>query len=495
MYESARCLVPARTQGGATTDLSKAAVPGAPAAAAGARRVQKVVKGCELTTDIHGNAPSRRGSLGIRGRMLTQTRRLTNLLSSLQRRPGRQTLGQLGPWSFYSHFQPIFSLSHGRVVGHEALLRANDAEGKFVPPAQIFGSCAGLRELAWCDSLSRVVHLANFGADAPQGQWLFLNVHPQVHQLLAQRQDDGAYMREVLSHFGVRGDQLVLEVVENELTDMAAFEASMRLVREQGSLIAIDDFGAGHSNFDRVWRLQPDVVKLDRSLVARAAQERRARRVVTQMVSLLHECGALVLMEGVETEEEALLAMEADADLVQGYYFGRPQEHLVPAGYAPPQLTSLYDGLHALREQARVTHRTHLAPYQHAIGNAGVFLASGYSLDDACADFLALADAELCYLLDEEGYQIGHHVWPDDSRRATRLAYEPLRDTRGACWARRPYFRRAIEHMGKVQITRPYRTLHGNHTCVTVSYAFRRLENGENRLRVICGDMRWFDGE
>jgi EAL domain-containing protein (putative c-di-GMP-specific phosphodiesterase class I) len=417
--------------------------------------------------------------------MLAETRRLQRLINHLDGPPG-QVVGDLHGLRISSHFQPIYSLSHARVVGHEALMRAHDGEGRFVPPPQVLAGCRDPGELAWCDSLTRLVHLRNFCSADTQAQWLFLNVHPIVHQQFVQY-DGGEYVKRTLAQLGVPGEQLVLEVVESEMTDLQAFEASTRIVREAGCLIAIDDFGAGHSNFDRVWRLQPDVVKIDRSLVARAGLDARARRVVTQMVSLLHECGAMVLMEGVETQAEALVAMEADADMVQGYYFGRPAAQMVQTGSAPQELLGLYAQLGQFRASDRARHREQMAPYGRAIGDAGVLLGAGQAPAHACRAFLDLPDAELCYVLDEEGYQIGAHVWPQGV--ATLATYEPLRDIRGACWARRPYFQRAVENIGEVQFTRPYRTLHGNHNCVTVSYAYHEQVGGEARLRVICGDM------
>ncbi len=421
--------------------------------------------------------------------MLTQTRRLPRLTAQLQGPPG-QVVGLLGALRLSSHFQPIFSLSHARVVGHEALMRAQGPHGRPVSPQEVLGNCQTPDELAWCDSLSRIVHLSNFVIEPANPQWLFLNMHPQVHQRLIDFDGpDGNYVERTLETLKVPGDRLVLEVVESEMTDLKAFEASTQVLRQLGCLIAIDDFGAGHSNFDRVWRLQPDIVKIDRSLVARAGLDGRARRVVTQMVSLLHECGAMVLMEGVETQAEALVSMEADADMVQGYYFGRPQAQMVAAGHAPQELLNLYARLGQFREGHRLHHRNQLAPYSHAIGNAGVLLSAGHSPTDACRGFLELPQAELCYVLDADGYQVGAHVWPNGL--ATPAAYGPLRDIQGACWARRPYFQRAIENPGKVQFTRPYRTLHGNHNCITVSYAYHAVVDGETRLRVICGDMGW----
>ena len=266
----------------------------------------------------------------------------------------------------------------------------------------------------------------------------------------------------------------------------------MALVRSHGCLIAIDDFGAGYSNFDRVWRLQPDIVKLDRSLIVRAARERRAHRVVSQMGSLLHECGAMVLMEGVDTLDEALLAMESDADMVQGYFFGRPQPALIGTSQLPASIMQLYAGMGERRQNQRLAHRNWIAPYRNAIGNAGVLLSAGRSMEESCRAFLSLDNAEMCFVLDAEGYQIGRPLW--GAGNVSDASFLPLRESAGACWARRPYFRRAIENVGKVQVTRPYRSLQGNHTCVTASYAYFHAEGDRKVLRVVCGDLTWLDG-
>lgn len=422
--------------------------------------------------------------------MLTKTSRFANLLSNLDQKDGR-TIGRLGDSiTLSSHFQPIYSLSHARVVGHEALLRARHVDGHVIPPPEVFKACRDLSELSWCDSLSRVVHLSNYVADLPSAQWLFLNVHPDTSQALFGRENP-TYVQEVLDHFQITGGKVVIEVLESAVLDVEELKSSTEVLRAHGCLIAIDDFGAGHSNFDRVWNLKPDIVKLDRSLVERAALDPRSRRIVIQMVSLLHECGAMVLMEGVETLDEALLAMEADADMVQGYYFGRPQLAMMPDGHAPESLTSLYTGLSQRRKDEAKAQRLQLSPYINAIGNTGVLLSAGRPIEEACRGFMELASTELCYVLNSEGYQISRPLWAQDRNGGGHLAYEPMSDTEGGCWARRPYFRRAVEAPGKVQVTAPYRTLHGKHTCVTVSYAFYHQQGAERELRVVCGDLIW----
>ncbi len=163
----------------------------------------------------------------------------------------------------------------------------------------------------------------------------------------------------------------------------------MARVRQMGFLIALDDFGAGHSNFDRVWSIKPDIVKLDRSLVAGLAQDRSRQRVVAQMVSLLHECGSLVLMEGVETHDEALVALESDVDFVQGYYFGRPQPEVL-ASECSPRIIELHGELAQYRNEQRKQQRELVSPYLNAIGYTGVLLSAARSTQEACEAFLGL---------------------------------------------------------------------------------------------------------
>jgi hypothetical protein len=287
----------------------------------------------------------------------------------------------------------------------------------------------------------------------------------------------------------------VLEVLEAETADPSLLAESIAIARAAGMLIAIDDFGAGHSNFDRVWRMQPDIVKLDRCLVARAAQEHNAQRILTQMVSLLHECGTMVLLEGIESREEALVALDCDAEMVQGYFFGRPCARLMPASHVPVDLSSLHSELLVRRNDIHRNQRQRVQGYMEGIEDLARELcelgAGPAGFAAACAGFLALAGAEACYLLDGQGHQIGRVVWaagccPDDRRRL-----QPMRDASGACWAQRPYFRRAIELPGEAQVTRPYRTLHGQHLCATVSIAFTAMIDGRAQRQVVCGDFRW----
>jgi len=383
-----------------------------------------------------------------------------------------------------SHFQPIYSLTHHRAVGHEALLRATSlATGAPVAPMDLFAGAQGDDARVSLDRAALLQHLAAYaGRDA--NEWLFLNMHPRSLAC-----PSGLSIREIGDAFarhGLRPEQVVIEVLESTLPDDADFDHRIDELRELGCLVSLDDFGAGHSNFDRVFRLRPEIVKLDRSVVVRAEVDAHARRIASQMVSLLHECGCLVLMEGIETDEGAYTALRCDVDFVQGYHFGRPAPGL--AGGA---------GLHALRaawdrfdRQSASDDRLwqeQMSPYKQSIELASVLLAGGASMDDACARFLSQPGSDMCYLLDKQGRQVVANAFRAGLSRHQLESVErfaPLHDTRAARWSRRAYFRGAEASPNIAQVTRPYMTLQGSRMCFTVSIQF----DMGGRTLVLCGD-------
>lgn len=418
---------------------------------------------------------------------------------------------RFGGLALASHFQPIYSLRHGRLVGHEALLRASAADGSAVPPTAVFAGCADERALSDCDRLSRLVHLESFAAScrdasrAAAAEWLFLNVHPLAFQRLAQ-EGGAAQLRDLQRQYLIPEGGLVLEVLEAETADPARLVASIGIARDAGLLIAIDDFGAGHSNFDRVWRMRPDIVKVDRTLVARAACDASARRILRQMVSLLHECGSLVLIEGVETHAEAMVAMECDAELVQGYLFGRPAVQLQPCGHAPEALQRLPAELALARSQASGARSLRLLPFQRAMFDLAGRLSAGEAsqvpvdpghgesarFEAAARAFLALPGAESCRLLDADGRQLGVRLaTPAGINALPTEAIDPMADAPGTCWAQRPVVARALEVPGQAQLSRPYRNLRAPHLSASVSIGFTVRIDGQPQRRVACGEFRW----
>src|SRR2546428_6881687 len=119
----------------------------------------------------------------------------------------------------------------------------------------------------------------------------------------------------MLEENGLPAHRVAVELIETPFDDEKRLVAAVEHYRTIGCLVVIDDFGAGYSNFDRIWRLKPDIVKIDRDMTRRVAVEPLARRMFTGIVSLLHEAGAPVCVEGIENAPEPLCAADAEPDL------------------------------------------------------------------------------------------------------------------------------------------------------------------------------------
>ena len=392
-----------------------------------------------------------------------------------------------GAYILRSAYQPIYSLSHKRLIGHEALVRASDAGGKAVAPPALFEACTSAHEVRELDGACRALHARGFACGLEGAQWLFLNVDASVFELASPVRPADA-LGQTIAAAGLVPQQVVVELLEGALPEGAEFESMTRALKDQGYLLALDDFGAGHSNFDRVFRLQPHIVKLDRGVIARAGQDRAVRRVTTQMISLLHECGALVLVEGVESAHEAAIALDSDADLVQGYHFGRPAPVMSTPDAGNQALMEVWDRCDARARHERLAYGERIGPYARALEEARRLLEAGQAPEVACAAFLALDDAELCYFLDAQGEQVGRNLYGAGRIPAAALnQFAPLADPQGARWSRRPYFRRAMAAPGQLQVTRPYPTLQSHRICITMSISFAV----GGKTLIVCGDMLW----
>ncbi|WP_169307412.1 EAL domain-containing protein [Chitiniphilus eburneus] len=221
-----------------------------------------------------------------------------------------------------SAFQPIYAPDGITVLGEEALLRASLRRKPLAPPSA-FAAARASDLLVAFDRLCRTLHLINFAAYARPQRSLFLNVHPE---LLPAVDAHGVYFERILDSQGFRPHDVVLELLESDAVaaDPQALQRAVGNFRARGYRIALDDFGHAHANFDRLWAVAPDYVKLDRQLLKLASSDATARRGYKQLATLLRDTGALVLAKGVETPAQRELALEAGVDGLQGYLLGEP---------------------------------------------------------------------------------------------------------------------------------------------------------------------------
>ncbi len=304
----------------------------------------------------------------------------------------------------------------------------------------------------------------------------------------------------MIDFYGIDPHQVVVEILETGTSDEAKLVDAARLYRKLGCRIAIDDFGIGFSNFDRLWRLHPDYVKIDRSVTASAVRETHARLVLANLVKLIHECGAKVIVEGIETRDEALTALEVGADFVQGYYFARPGRAAVPASLCAGMFSGLQDG-NPLRGRIGVRANSgseNLDVYVSALSLAILDLQRGASFAHATAEFRALTNVLRIYLATSEVAEPGASDKPGN---ASRLVLDMIETSLGqtsrfadagndsAAARLRELLQAALDAPQRMQINMPGAAdaaAAGTDQVITLLCGFEL----DSRPVVLCGDLR-----
>jgi EAL domain-containing protein (putative c-di-GMP-specific phosphodiesterase class I) len=407
-------------------------------------------------------------------------------MESFIKADGRQYAAACGDQvELRSHFQPIYSLAHQRVVGYEALIRPSLLDGGSISPLMLFAEASTLEQSVFIDRMCRTLHVSNFMQQADDTTWLFLNLNPLTTMYGKQF---GPFFKDLLKRYNIPPHRIVIEILEAQIDDEELLAESICYYRDMGCLIAIDDFGVGHSNFNRIWRIAPQIVKLDKTLIDQAASNRSVRRVLPELVSLIHQAGALALIEGVETEQQAMIALQSDIDFVQGFFFSEPHKDL-EARSSASTIGRLFTTLREDHAREELESKKKLTPYTNCFFDAVMKTLDGEDPEQALQLFLELPDVSRCYFLNASGVQVGHNFSAGSCSSVGNPRFAPLNDTHNAIWTRRHYFQSAIAEPGLIQISKPYLSLTGGNLCVTLSIAI----NTSQGLHVLCGDVSWAD--
>ena len=222
---------------------------------------------------------------------------------------------------FVLHYQPIFEIGSERLVGFEALLRLPAADGTLIPPAAIIPVAEDIHLMDQIGAL--VLREACRNAAAwPKALTIAINLSPTQFE----SETIVGVVASALKASGLDAGRLELEITE--VIMLSNCESTMRQLLELKSLgvaIVMDDFGTGYSSLSYLWKFPFDKIKIDRSFMRDFDKSGRdVETVVKSIIALGRELHMRVTVEGVETLKQADFLAAADADQVQGFYFGRP---------------------------------------------------------------------------------------------------------------------------------------------------------------------------
>jgi EAL domain-containing protein (putative c-di-GMP-specific phosphodiesterase class I) len=211
-------------------------------------------------------------------------------------------------------FQPIVHAADGTVFGYEALMRSS--EPTLPHPEAILDAA---ERLGRAFDLGRIVRArtARTMTETSPRPVFFVNLLPT--DLL----DDELLLQD--APLSQHGSRVVLEITERStISNINQIRGRTSRLRKMGFRIAVDDLGAGYAGLTSFVSLDPDVVKLDMSLIRDVTSSPTKQRVVRSITKLCHETDTLVVAEGVETAAERDTVVDLGCDLVQGFFVGRP---------------------------------------------------------------------------------------------------------------------------------------------------------------------------
>jgi diguanylate cyclase (GGDEF)-like protein/PAS domain S-box-containing protein len=225
---------------------------------------------------------------------------------------------------FFLVYQPVVRLSDGAVQSVEALLRWRRPSGLVIAPDAFIPALeeSGLIVEVGAFVLGEACRQTRLWYDAGLPTAVSVNVSPRQFET-------GTLVDEIqlaLAHSGLDPTSLILEMTETTLM-RDSHESALRLtaLKDLGIRLAIDDFGTGYSSLAYLQQFPVDILKIDRTFVATAA-DRASTALIHALIELGSALGLKTVAEGIETADQLMRLKHEGCDAGQGYFFSRPLE-------------------------------------------------------------------------------------------------------------------------------------------------------------------------
>ena len=222
-------------------------------------------------------------------------------------------------YNIISYFQPIINNKTRVVEKYESLVRLVDENGNILSPHAFLDiSKKG-------NYYNKITHrvLENSFKILKQ---ISTKISINLSSLDIEKEETRNILFELLEEHKEDRHRVIFELLEDEsVKDFNVIKNFIKKVKSMGVLIAIDDFGAGYSNFERLLEFSPDILKIDGKLVKNIANDVYSKNIVETIVSFTKKQKIITIAEFVENEQIYNILSELGVDYSQGYYFGKPE--------------------------------------------------------------------------------------------------------------------------------------------------------------------------
>ncbi|WP_299181796.1 EAL domain-containing protein [uncultured Neptuniibacter sp.] len=353
----------------------------------------------------------------------------------------------------FPYFQPIIETATGQVAGYEALARMGSSESRVVSAGHLFSDQSiPVSERIALDRDVRQQALEASGS-LPDNTFLSINISPEWLKHLESM--DKIPTLDMIKQLAIDPSKVVIEITELD-GDIEIIRGLVERYRESGFRIAIDDFGSGFSQLDRIALLKPDIIKLDMTLLKGAGDNGRGSSMVQMLGELASKLGSKVLCEGVETEEEYFLALSCNAAYVQGFLFAEALPQMMAPETTATQVKNLLSHYRDMAINATsLSHWRSEKIKRELLALKEVLRAA--STDDDLNHFVAADHLLRFYICDRMGYQISPNY--ENSEKGWIIDEHH----RGYNWSWRPYFFELLgssDTLNRLVFSEPYQDIH-----------------------------------
>ncbi|MGS2777836.1 EAL domain-containing protein [Robertmurraya sp. GLU-23] len=239
--------------------------------------------------------------------------------SDLEIRKEFQTL--LAKKQLRTVFQPIVDLTNGNTLGFEGLTRG-PLQSRFQSPLQLFKYAEEYGSLYTLEKIARELAFENSSTILSKDEKLFINLSPQV---IYDPSFTPGHTVSLLKQYKLSPQNIVFEITERSaIEDFSAFTKVLHHYRDQGFQIAVDDAGAGYSSLQAISEIQPDYIKVDRSLISKIHENNVKKHILDAFVTFAKKVDSIIIAEGIELEEELEAVIQLGIDCGQGFYISKP---------------------------------------------------------------------------------------------------------------------------------------------------------------------------
>ena len=222
-------------------------------------------------------------------------------------------------------YQLIWSIPEHKFIGMEALSRLHHPELGWINP-ELFIRLAVKNGQIFTIMPQQLHKICRFLQEHSAELQDIRNVKINLSTVELTKEGYCEQLIEIIRSYDLPMERFQFEITETDATEYTReLEHCIQLLQKNNIQLCLDDFGSGYANLSSILRLPFDIIKMDRSLLQDICENKISAAFYHSMIDTLHKIGYQIVSEGVETAQEADLLTRWNVDMIQGYYYARPQ--------------------------------------------------------------------------------------------------------------------------------------------------------------------------